>query len=527
MRRAFFSRATLPLMRGLIVATAMLATLGVLAAGCSLGNLHHDDCTTNAQCGALFGVGSTCAEGFCSDAAACATGHDCRKAAGGGACIDEACQAAFPIDAACKDVEPPDLLKEPLVGAGAPLVIGGIFSLDEPKNKALTTAIRLAVQDINRSGGMNGGQKLGVVFCDNGGPGNKATGDDRIPLNEHALDYLAGVLGVPVIIGPLTSSDSIRLINRVKKKAYPTVIISPSATSPDLTDVDDRLHPTDKYGLFWRTCPSDLLQGKVLAESVVPKTAKSKIAVVYLKDTYGEGLATVFRTAYGLTQSEGFPFLDTDLTDPTKLDAIAASVSAYGPEGVVVIALQGGDAIKVLTSMAGQASVATLPFYFTDGAKDQAALLDPALPMNVQAIIKNAVGTEPASPSGPNYDLFSTNLKTLGLQASSFSFLAQSYDATFIGAMGIVYASKASTKYDGLNVAEGLAHLSMGKAVNISPTVWQSGIGELKSAGQINVEGTSGKLDFDATTGEAPGKIELWKASVDFKSFVTTPIPGQ
>ena len=528
MRRAFFSRATMPLMRGAIVATAMLGALGVIAAGCSLGNVHHDDCTTDAQCGASFGVGSTCAEGFCSDAATCTTGHDCRKAAGGGACVAGVCQAPFPVDASCKGiVEPPDLLKGPLVGPGAPLVIGGIFSLDEPKNKALTTAIRLAVQDVNRSGGMNGGQKLGVVFCDNGGPGNKATGDDRIPLNNHALDYLAGTLGVPVIIGPLTSSDSIRLINRVKEKAYPTVIISPSATSPDLTGVDDRLHATDKYGLFWRTCPSDLLQGKVLAQSVVPRTSSTKIAVVYLKDTYGEGLATVFRTAYGLTQSEGYPYLDTDLTDPTKLDAIAAKVSIYAPDGVVVIALQGGDAIKVLTSMAGQPTVAALPFYFTDGAKDQAALLNPALPMGVQAIIKSAVGTEPASPSGANYDLFKTNLTTLGLDASSFSFLAQSYDATFIGAMGIVYASKASTKYDGLNVAEGLAHLSMGKAVNLSPTEWQSGIGALKSAGQINVEGTSGKLDFDATTGEAPGKIELWKASADFTSFVTLAISGQ
>ena len=524
MRRAFFSRAPMPLMRGLIAATAMLASLGVLAAGCSLGNVAHDDCTTNDQC-AVFGVGSTCTEGYCSDAATCTTGHDCRRAAGGGACVAGACQATFPIDAACKGiVEPPDLLMQPAIGAGAPLVIGGIFSLEEPKNKALTTAIRLAVMDINRKGGMNGGQKLGVVFCDNGGPGNKAADDARIPLNNHALDYLAGTLGVPLIIGPLTSSDSIRLINRVKEKAYPTVIISPSATSPDLTGADDRLHPTDKYGLFWRTCPSDLLQGKVLAESVVPRTAGSKIAVVYLKDAYGEGLATVFRSTYSLTQSEGFPYVDADLADPTKLDAIAAKANAYAPDGVVVVALQGADAIKVTTALASKMPIASKPFYFTDGAKDQMALLNPALPMNVQAVIKAAVGTAPANPSGSNYDLFKTNLTTLGLDASGFSFLAQSYDATFIGAMGVVFASKASTKYDGLDVAGGLAHLSAGKKFNISPTEWLSGIGELKSVGQINVAGTSGLLDFDATTGEAPGKIELWKASADFKSFTTQPI---
>jgi ABC-type branched-subunit amino acid transport system substrate-binding protein len=516
MRRAFFSHATMTLVRGLIATGALLGSLGVLAAGCSLGNVAHDDCTTDAQCSS-FGLGSTCTDGFCSDAPTCTTGHDCRKAAGGGACVSGVCQAAIPIEAACKGiVEPPDLLSGPAVGGAAPLIIGGIFSLEEPKNNALTVAIRLAVTDINRKGGMNGGQKLGVVFCDNGGPGNTATGDARIPLNNRALDYLAGTLGVPLIIGPLTSSDSIRLISRVKEKAYPTVIISPSATSPDLTTADDRLRPTDKHGLFWRTCPSDLLQGKVLAEQVVPKTL-GNIAVVYLQDAYGEGLATVFRTTYGLTQSQGFPYLDSDLTDPAKMAAIAAKAAAYSPGGVVVIALQGSDAIKVLTAMAGQATLVTKPFFFTDGAKDQAALLDAKLPQAVRDIIVGARGTAPASPSGPNYDLLKTNLT---IDPSSFSFLAQAYDATIIGAMGVVFASKASTKYDGVNVADGLARLSAGKLVNISPTEWLGSIGELKSKGQVNVEGTSGHLDFDPQTGEALGKIEVWKANATFTAII-------
>jgi len=458
-------------------------------------------------------------EGFCSDAATCTTGHDCRKVAGGGACVTGVCQATIPVDAACKGiVEPPDLLSSPAVGSAAPLIIGGIFSLEEPKNKALTVAIRLAVTDINRKGGMNGGQKLGVVFCDNGGPGNKASGDDRIPLNNHALDYLAGTLGVPLIIGPLTSSDSIRLISRVKEKAYPTVIISPSATSPDLTTADDRLNPKDKYGLFWRTCPSDLLQGKVLAEQVVPKTL-GNIAVVYLQDAYGEGLATVFRTTYGLDASQGFPYLDADLADPKKMAAIAAKVGLYAPGGVVVIALQGGDAIKVITAMSGETALQTKSFFFTDGAKDP-ALLDASLTPAMKTIIAGARGTAPASPSGPNYDLLKVNLT---IDPSSFSFLAQAYDATIIGSMAVVYASRTSTNYDGLNVADGLARLSKGKAVNISPTEWLGGIGELKSKGEVNVEGTSGHLDFDPVTGEAPGKIEVWKANSTSTAFVSEP----
>ncbi len=516
MRRAFFSLTTMTLGRDLLAAGALLGSLGVLAAGCSLGNVAHDDCTTDTQCSA-FGLGSTCTDGFCSDAPTCTTGHDCRKAAGGGACVSGVCQVTIPIDAACNAItEPPDLLSGPAVGDGAPLIIGGIFSFDEPKNQARAVAIRLAVNDINRKGGMNLGQKLGVVFCDNGGPENTASGDERIPLNNHALDYLAGTLGVPVIVGPLASSDSIRVINRLKEKSYPTVIISSSATSPDLTGVDDRLQPTDKYGLFWRTCPTDQLQGKVLAEQVIPSMT-GKVAVVYLKDAYGEGLATVFRTIYGLEQSEGFPFEDSDLADPAKLAALAAKADAYAPGGVVVISLQASDTIKVVRAMVGK-PIAAKPFFFTDAAKDAPTLLDPVLETQVRNIILGALGTAPASPSGPNYDLFKTNLK---LDSSSISFLAQSYDATIIGAFGILAASKSGTKYDGLDVADGLAHLSAGKLINISPTDWLTGVGEFTSKGQIDVEGTSGQLNFDPQTGEAPGKIEIWRAAADFKSFTT------
>lgn len=527
MRRAFFSRPAFPsIVRGLFAAGVLLGSLGVLAAGCSLGNVTRQDCTSDTQCGAAFGLGSTCSDGYCSDAAACATGHDCRKAAGGGACVTGACQAKFPVDDACKAlVEPPGLLDGPAVGEGAPLVIGGIFSLEEDKNAALTVAIRLGVKDINRKGGMNKGQKIGVVFCDNGGPGNKATGADRTARNNHAVDYLAGTLGVPVILGPLTSSDAIDLITRVKEQAYPTVIISPSATSPDLTGVDDRLHPADKYGLFWRTCPSDLLQGKVLAQQVDPMKM-SNVAVVYLKDAYGEGLATVFRATYGLDKSKSFPFADADLNDPAKLAAVTANAAAYAPDAVVLITTTGGDAIKVLKEMAKQPALATKPFFFTDGAKDATALLDPALPKEVITIIQSARGTAPASPEGTNYATLQTNLigEDMNLDPSSFSFLAQSYDATLVGAYGIIAASKSGTKYDGLDVADGLAHLSAGKMINLNPTEWLSGIGELKSAGQINVVGISGKLDFDPKTGEAPARIEIWKASSDLKSFMTETI---
>ena len=135
---------------GLGLAGAALAAAG----GCSLSNVSHDACEASAECEAAFGVGSACEEGYCSEPGACTTGHDCRKAHGGGACVDGTCQLLAPENAACDIVEPPDLLEKPLAGAEAPLVIGAIFAREDAKNQATADAIRLAVREINDSTGI-------------------------------------------------------------------------------------------------------------------------------------------------------------------------------------------------------------------------------------------------------------------------------------------------------------------------------------------------------------------------------------
>ena len=61
------------------------------------------------------------------------------------------------------------------------------------------------------------------------------------------------------------------------------VMISPSATSPALSTIEDN-------GLFFRTSPSDARQGQVLAEILKEKNVKSA-AMSYTNNDYGKGLA--------------------------------------------------------------------------------------------------------------------------------------------------------------------------------------------------------------------------------------------
>lgn len=498
------------------ISSAFLTLIALAFCGtmpsCSLGNIAQDPCKTNDECVSTIGPNSQCVNGYCTDPPACGTGHDCRKVAGGGACVNGFCVSTFPKDPQCTDIhEPEDLLNARLAGPDAPLVIGSIYSLGEQKDQVLTESVRLAVDEINNKGGkMNRGKRLGVVVCDNGGPGNMAQGEERSNLTNKAVDYLAGTLGVPYIVGPLSSADSLLVIARLKEKNYPTVVISASATSPTLTDADDPLG-NGKPGLFWRTCPSDLLQGKVMATNVVGVDAMvTKVAIAYSNDAYGQGLSKVFRETYGLMNTMLFPVDDAQFNDDAAMTKLANDINAYGPNGVLVITVRAGNTIRIVQALA-TTPAASAKFYFTDGAKDATALFDPNLSAEVKTILNGAVGTAPASPSGNVYDIFSAGYKAkFNRDPADFSFTAHAYDATYVGAYGVIWASRQDENYDGNQVAEGMTNLSAGASTDITFGTWGNGKTALSNGMSINLLGASGTLQFDPDTGEAPGDIEIW-----------------
>ncbi|MBD3663264.1 ABC transporter substrate-binding protein [Sulfitobacter sp. TSTF-M16] len=68
------------------------------------------------------------------------------------------------------------------------------------------------------------------------------------------------------------------------------VMISPSATSPGLTTMEDN-------GLFFRTSPSDAREGEVMAE-VLQERGIESIALTYTNNDYGKGLADAIQSSF-------------------------------------------------------------------------------------------------------------------------------------------------------------------------------------------------------------------------------------
>jgi ABC-type branched-subunit amino acid transport system substrate-binding protein len=155
---------------------------------------------------------------------------------------------------------------------GAPLKIGGLLPQTGDlalANPPLAAGAALAIRDVNAAGGALG-QPVEWIDGDDGTNPEKA--------KETVASHVRA--GVHVIIGAGASGISRVVLPDVVKAGL--ILFSPCNTDAGLSEIDDK-------GLYFRTAPSDLLQGKALAD-VIMRDGPQHIAIVARKDSYGEGL---------------------------------------------------------------------------------------------------------------------------------------------------------------------------------------------------------------------------------------------
>ena len=158
-------------------------------------------------------------------------------------------------------------------GAVVPLT-GSLANL----GAGIRDAMLLAVEDVNKAGGING-KMLELQVEDTGCDPGKA-----VP----AVDKLVSVDKVIAIAGPTCSGESLATAQMLSDNLVPAV--SESATSPDLTL---------KGGDYWfRVVPSDLAQGKVAAAYAREKLGAKRAAMLYLNNDWGVGLKEAFKNNF-------------------------------------------------------------------------------------------------------------------------------------------------------------------------------------------------------------------------------------
>ena len=123
------------------------------------------------------------------------------------------------------------------------------------------------------------GLTLDVVFGDSGDTDNKAY--------ETEIPRLLGE-GVSAIIGAASSGTSLQFIDQVVGEGV--IQFSPANTSDAFTTYEDN-------GLYFRTAPSDVLQGEVLG-NLIAEDGNQTLGMIVLNDSYGTGLAGYVTEAF-------------------------------------------------------------------------------------------------------------------------------------------------------------------------------------------------------------------------------------
>ena len=335
-------------------------------------------------------------------------------------------------------------------------VTGSLAFLAPPE----VAASGFAVEDINAAGGVLGNQ---VVI--NQGDSGDATTDTA---NTEVDRLLAA--GAQVIIGAASSGVSLTVIDKITSAGV--VQFSPANTSPTLTTYDDK-------GLYFRTAPSDLLQGRVLANLVIEEGSTSA-AVLYRNDAYGVGLAEAFKAdfeAAGGTVPEFIEYAE----GTEAFDAEVDKVVAANPDAILIVGF--AETGPILNTMHERGVGPTAKKVY--GVDGNIAGLDKLV--SDVSILAGMKGTTPSVDLATIGD-FVARLDAAGVDGI-YDYGAETYDAIVISALAAEIAGCA----DGVSIA---AQINGVTKDGEKCTDFTSCLELVKAGTDIDYDGLGGPYEF-------------------------------
>jgi len=351
-------------------------------------------------------------------------------------------------------------------------IILGFTGPIESLTPAMAASAELAFKEASDSGSLLGGKKISVIRAD-------STCVDSAAATAAAEGVISQ--GVAAIMGADCSGVTGAIASNV---AVPNgvVMISPSATSPGLTTLDDK-------GYFFRTAPSDARGGQILADITKDRKVKS-IAITYTNNDYGKGLADVYKAA---VEAHGIKVTTVTAHEDGKAD--------YSSE-VATLASAGGDAVAVIGYL-DQGGKGIIQASLDSGAFNKFVLSDGMIGQSlVDAFGKDlskSFGSMPGS-TGKGAGVFGNVAKSAGIDSSG-PYTGESYDAAAL----IVLAIQAGGSADRASIAKNVMDVANGPGTKIYPGELKKGLDLLAKGKKVDYEGATG-VTF-TSVGEAEGSF--------------------
>jgi ABC-type branched-subunit amino acid transport system substrate-binding protein len=265
---------------------------------------------------------------------------------------------------------------------------------------------QLAVSEINAAGGVNGAP-LSYL------PGD--SGDESPDVANQTVDRHLSA-GADAILGAAASGITRNVIDKITGDCV--IQFSPANTAKDLTTYADD-------GLYFRTAPSDILQGRVLADLAIADGI-STAAILARGDAYGEGLLDDIK---GPFEEQGGDVVVEKVYDPEagNFEAEVDEVVSADPDALFMVGFE--ESAGILNALFEQGFTADQKqIYLVDGN------IGNALGENFteQGVLVGVKGTLPAVELQAD---FKAKLDSTYPGLTDYSYGPETYDAVIIIAL--------------------------------------------------------------------------------------------
>jgi ABC-type branched-subunit amino acid transport system substrate-binding protein len=335
--------------------------------------------------------------------------------------------------------------------------------------------VQTAIDDINAAGGVLG-KPVKQVKADSG----DGTPDIAGAQTDKLLDANADI-----VLGAASSSVSLSVIDKITGAGV--VQFSPANTSTVLDDPK-----TDPKNLYFRTAPSDVLQGAVMSNLVI-EDGHNKVAILARQDSYGEALAN--QVDKGI-KSGGGNVVTKQLysADATNFTAEVNKVAASKPDALVLIAFD--ETKKLIPQLIAKGvGPKNLQIYFVDGNTADYSKDFP------KGTLKGVRATYPGAELTSD---FKARMQKTDPSLKDFTYGPESYDATTLTALA---ATEAKTD-DPTTFAPHIITVSEG---GTKCTSFKQCADLLKKGTDIDYDGVSGPVDLGKTGSPTKATIGIFQ----------------
>jgi branched-chain amino acid transport system substrate-binding protein len=338
--------------------------------------------------------------------------------------------------------------------------------------------MQLALKHVNEQGGIGNGGKIEFVIGDDACNPQNATDTVTKAVN---VDRVIGV------VGPSCSGAVLAAANSVTVPAG-VLLITSSGTSPEITHIKDK-------DLVFRTLPSDDYQGRALARTLKAR-GTDKVAVAYLNNDYGRGLAESFKDEF---ESIGGSLAGYSAHDGGKASyrSELAALARGGADTLVIFDYGDGSGLTLLRQAMENGFFST--YVGADGMKSDAVIREIGA-----ANLGNFFTSAPVGEASEALDLF-TQAATEANTKPDAIFATTSYDAAFLMALAIEKAGGDKAK-----LSAALREVATAPGETILPGEWAKAKQLIAEGKDIDYKGAGGDHEFDEA-GDVPGNYAFFK----------------